>query len=194
MGWVPEDLETGLKGRWTAGSPPRCFSESTVSLDTLMLEANRDAQAGAVHDQGEMCPWVCTVASVMSDVWGPAQDSNEQPTGQASKAHLSLISPSHHSPSLYSFSPTFPTLSSLAALPLHNCCRAPLLVLSSIASLPLHVSILPTLLPTLPSPLAACPNSMSEVIFLRCKSQQKQVNNLKQSGPFLSSYTCLPLN
>lgn len=147
-----------------------------------------------LHDPGEMCPWICMVASVMPDVWGPAQDSNKQPIGRASKAHLSLISPSHHSQPLHSSSHTFPSLFSLAALPLHIRCRAPLLMLSSIASLPLHLSILPPLLPTLPSPFAACPNSMSEVIFFWCKSQQKQVNNLKQSGPFLSSYTCLPLN
>lgn len=147
-----------------------------------------------LRDPREVCPWLCKVASVMSDVWGPAQDSNKQPTGRASKAHLSLISPSHYSHSLHSYSHTFPRLSSLAALPLRICCHAPLLMLSSIASLPLHISIFPPLLPTLPSPPAVCPNSTSKVIFLWCKSQQKQVNNLKQSGPFLSSYTCLPLN
>lgn len=158
-----------------------------------MLEANRDGQAGAMT-QGRCAPWICMVALVISDVCDPAQDRNEQHTGRASKAHLSRISLSHHSHPLPSSSYTFPGLSSLAAHALHTCCSAPLLVFSSIASLPLRLSILPPPLPTLPFPLAMCPNSMREVIFLWCKSQQKQVNNLKQSGPFLSSYTCLPLN
>lgn len=139
-------------------------------------------------------PWISMVALVTSDVCDPAQDSNKQPTGRASKAHLSRISPSHHLHPLHSSSYTFPGLSSLAAQALHIRCPAPLLVFSSIASLPFCLSILPPLLPTLPSPLAMCPNSTREVIFLWCKSQQKQVNNLKQSGPFLSSHTCLPLN
>lgn len=99
--------------------------ESTVSLSTLTPEANRDAQAGAAHDPGEMCPWICMVVLLMSDVWGPSQDSNKQPTGRASKANLSLTSPSHHSQSLYSFSHAFPSLSTLAAILLHICCHAP---------------------------------------------------------------------
>lgn len=175
-------MDTGALS-WVSGQTPQCPRALLCWRQIGMLGQK------PLHDPGEMYPWICTVASVMSDVWGPAQDSNKQPTGRASKAHLSLISPSHHSHSLHSSSHTSPSLSSLAALP-----HAPLPMGPPIASLPLHLSILPPLLPTLPSPLAVCPNSTSEVIFLECKSQQKQVNNLKQSGPFLSSYTCLPLN
>lgn len=145
-----------------------------------MLEASRDAWAAAAPDPGEMHP---------GDV-GCVGTSLGQQQG-AHKAPAFLMSHSLHSLPIH-LSHTFPVLSSCCPPSAHSCpCTPPCSFLSSLL---FHASVLSPLLPTLPSPLVLCPNSPSEVIFLWCKSQQQQVNNLKPSGPFLSSYTCLPLN
>lgn len=85
------------------------WAESTALLSILLRQMGVLRQE-QFCDPGEMCPWICMVAQVMSDVWHPAQDSNKQPTGRASKAHLSIISLSHHSHPLHSSSHTSPTL------------------------------------------------------------------------------------
>lgn len=165
-----------MAGVRTTGAPS--WVSVTLSLSGLMLEASRDAWAAAAPGPGEMHPG--DVGCVGTSL-GQQQGAHKAPAFLMSHSLHSLpIHPSH----------TFPVL---------------ILLLSSLYTLVsmhpslffllfFYASVLSPLLPTLPSPLVLCPNSPSEVIFLWCKSQQQQVNNLKPSGPFLSSYTCLPLN
>jgi len=47
-----------------------------------------------LHDPGEKCPWICTVALVMSDMQHSAQDSNKCLTGRTNKALPNFSSPS----------------------------------------------------------------------------------------------------
>lgn len=167
-----------MAGVRTTGAPS--WVSVTLSLSGLMLEASRDAWAAAAPGPGEMHPG--DVGCVGTSL-GQQQGAHKAPAFLMSHSLHSLpIHPSH----------TFPVLSFCCPPSAHSCpCTPPCSFLSSLL---FHASVLSPLLPTLPSPLVLCPNSPSEVIFLWCKSQQQQVNNLKPSGPFLSSYTCLPLN
>lgn len=135
------------------------------------------------------CPLICAITSAMSGATSTPQAAKQPP--------LQCLLPFIHSLFLHSSSHTCPLLLCppyAHSLPCPCPVHIPLPCAFFCPSFLFHASVLSSLFPTLPSPLAVHPNSMSEVIFLWCKSRQEQVNNMKQSGPFLSSYTCLPLN
>lgn len=139
-----------------------------------------------VSGQSPQTPWVLSCcrrtgmpSPDVTQVWGP---QHRTPTSSPRQAQQSSSVPNFSS----SFPLLFPRFSSPAALPQGH---APQAFSSCLPSPSPQPSSSP------PHPLPSCPNSTrSEVIFLWCKSQRKQVNNRKQSGPFFSPYTCLPLN